>query len=158
MRPADLEGLVQRELDRLRAPQAPATLLPRVMAAVHAWARRPWFRRAWFTWPRAWQAAAVAALMLGAASVALVLPGVFATVAGAISVAAPDALRDDRALAGLVESARQMDVLLDAARVVRRALLQPIVAYVCVLVVLMWLALAAFALALNQLVLGKAFS
>ena len=34
-----------------RLPRAPHTLLPRVLAAVQAWAQRPWYERAWFTWP-----------------------------------------------------------------------------------------------------------
>src|SRR5215510_13938089 len=60
MLPADLERTVHRELQRLPLPRAPHTLLPRVLAAVDAWARRPWYTRAWFTWPLAWQAASVA--------------------------------------------------------------------------------------------------
>ena len=64
MNPDDLERLTHRELHRLPAPRAPRTLLPRVMAAVEAWANRPWYTRAWFTWPLGWQVASAAALVL----------------------------------------------------------------------------------------------
>src|SRR6478752_931002 len=56
----DLEALASRELRRLPLPRAPQTLLPRVLAAVDAWARRPWYMRAWFTWPLGWQGASLA--------------------------------------------------------------------------------------------------
>src|SRR4051812_50169104 len=57
----DLERRVGDELRRLTSPQAPGTLLPRVLAAVDAWSRRPWYTRAWFTWPLGWQIASIAA-------------------------------------------------------------------------------------------------
>ena len=60
MNPDDLERLAHHELHRLPAPRAPRTLLPRVMAAVEAWANRPWYTRAWFTWPLGWQVASLA--------------------------------------------------------------------------------------------------
>ena len=56
----DLAALVDRELRRLPAPQAPETLLPRVLATVDAWARQPWYTRAWFTWPTGWRIASLA--------------------------------------------------------------------------------------------------
>ena len=60
----DLERVAQRALERLPAPRAPHTLLPRVMAAVQQWTRRPWYARAWVTWPLGWQALSTAALVL----------------------------------------------------------------------------------------------
>src|SRR3954467_15095535 len=60
----ELESRVDRDLRRLPLPMAPATLLPRVLAAVDAWARRPWYTRAWFTWPAGWQAASIVAVLL----------------------------------------------------------------------------------------------
>src|SRR4029450_4834111 len=53
-----------RELRRLPSPVAPHTLLPRVLAAVDAWARRPWYTRAWFTWPAGGQVASIVAVLL----------------------------------------------------------------------------------------------
>ena len=47
-----LASRIQRELGRLPLIEAPASLLPRVMAAVEARARQPWWRRSWLSWPR----------------------------------------------------------------------------------------------------------
>src|ERR1700736_1870656 len=74
MHPVDLETLVDRELRQLPLPRAPHTLLPRVLAAVQAWAQRPWYERAWFTWPLAWQMASVSALILIVCAGAALLP------------------------------------------------------------------------------------
>ncbi|MEZ5316777.1 MAG: hypothetical protein R2752_05200 [Vicinamibacterales bacterium] len=56
----DLETRLGRALRALPLPMAPATLLPRVMAAV----RRPWYARAWVTWPRPAQALSIIAAAL----------------------------------------------------------------------------------------------
>jgi hypothetical protein len=69
MEPADLERLTDRALRALPPPRAPQTLLPRVLAAVAAEARRPWYARAWLNWPLQWQlASGAAALMVVVAS------------------------------------------------------------------------------------------
>ena len=47
-----LEDLVHRRLRQLPELEAPATLLPRVMAAIVARQQLPWWRRSWTTWPR----------------------------------------------------------------------------------------------------------
>ena len=47
-----LASRIQRELARLPLVEAPASLLPRVMAAVEARVRQPWWRRSWLSWPR----------------------------------------------------------------------------------------------------------
>ena len=47
-----LASRIQRELGRLPLIEAPASLLPRVMAAVAARARQPWWKRSWLSWPR----------------------------------------------------------------------------------------------------------
>jgi len=47
-----LEDLIHHELKRLPLRQAPATLTPRVLAAIRAQARRPWWQRPLATWPR----------------------------------------------------------------------------------------------------------
>jgi len=61
-----LEREIERELSSLDPPRAPATLLPRVMAAV----ARPWYTRAWLSWPMPAQvlsATAMVALSVGLA-------------------------------------------------------------------------------------------
>src|SRR5689334_21333208 len=67
-----LERQVHGELRRLPLPLAPDTLLPRVLAAVDAWARKPWYTRAWFTWPIGWQIASILLVALGAVGLWLV--------------------------------------------------------------------------------------
>ncbi len=70
MDPADLERLIDAQLKQLPAPQAPATLLPRVLAA--ACRPAPWHARPWLAWPRPWQVASATlfvALGIGAAMV-----------------------------------------------------------------------------------------
>lgn len=129
MRFDDLERRVGEGLRRLPAPTAPATLLPRILAAVDAWARRPWYERAWFTWPLGWQTA----------SVAFVALAVYAT------WTAPPVP------ASIVATT-------NAGGVIWRTLFEPLLGYVVGLVVLMCLACAAFGAALNYLFLERTAS
>jgi hypothetical protein len=125
----DLERRMRDELTRLPSPVAPASLLPRVLAAVDAWVSRPWYARAWFTWPLAWQAASVVfvALALYATWVAPPLP------------------------ASIVATG-------NAGGVIWRTLIEPLLGYVVGLVVLMGLACAVFGAALNYLFLERTAS
>src|SRR5215218_10364747 len=148
MDPAELEGLVDRELRKLPAPRAPRTLLPRVMAAVDASARRPWYTRAWLTWPAAWQAASVIVLLGALAGAALLLPGVQAA-ANTLSFVA-------NVQGDVAETTRDIEVATTAFRVLWNALLAPVVPYAFGLVLLMCVACAVFGTALNHLVFGKA--
>jgi len=145
---SDLERLVDRELSKLPAPRAPRTLLPRVMAAVDAAARRPWYTRAWFTWPVGWQIASVTAAIVLLTGVVMLLPG-------AASVA-----RETPVVAGVSgevsAAAQQVESVTTAARVVWRALLAPVVPYAFGLVLIMSLACGIFGTVLNHLVFGKA--
>jgi hypothetical protein len=126
MQPSDLERTVDRELRRLPSPRAPHTLLPRVLAAVDAWSRRPWYTRAWFTWPLAWQVASIAA-------VALLVYGVW------MLPPAPSAVTTTTS----------------AGRVVWRTLIEPFLTYVAVVIVLMGLAWGGLGAARNKKMLGK---
>ena len=125
----DLEHRVHDELRRLPAPVAPETLLPRILAAVDAWATRPWYARAWFTWPLAWQAV----------SIALVALAVYAT------WTAPPLP------ASIVATT-------SAGGVIWRTLIEPLLGYLVGLVVLMCLACAVFGAALNYLFLERTAS
>jgi hypothetical protein len=122
---AELERDTDRELRRLPSARAPQTLLPRVLAAVDLWARRPWYARAWFTWPLAWQAASIAALAL------LIY-----------------AMSDVPAPASVVTT-------VSATRVLWNALIEPLLPYIVAIVVLMCLACAAFGVALNYVLLER---
>jgi hypothetical protein len=125
----DLERRVHAELRLLPAPLAPGTLLPRVLAAVDAWARRPWYERAWFTWPLGWQIVSVAAL-------AFAVYGTWNLPPMPASVVATT----------------------NAGGVLWRALIEPLLGYVVGLVVLMCLACALFGAALNYLFLERTAS
>jgi hypothetical protein len=122
MDPADLERLVARELADLPRPRAPRTLLPRVLAATaqqHAPVAAP---TGWSTWPLAWQAAAIAGLLL-------------------LVVGAPMLLSSPPA-----EVSNTARKVADAATVVRAfwdLLLQPVATYVVILAVSLTLACAA---------------
>lgn len=46
-----LEKLIHRELEKLPDQEAPASLVPGVMAALESAARKPWWHRPWSAWP-----------------------------------------------------------------------------------------------------------
>lgn len=129
MRFDELERRVHDELRRLPAPFAPETLIPRVLAAVDAWARRPWYARAWFTWPVGWQAA----------SIVLVALGIYATW-------------------NLPPLPASVVATTNAGGVIWRTLIEPLLGYVVGLVVLMCVACAVFGAALNYLFLERTAS
>ena len=123
---AELESLADRELRGLPVPRAPQTLLPRVLAAVDAWARRPWYMRAWFTWPYGWQAVSTAAL-------AAIVYAMFNVPSAPPSVV----------------------TAMSASRVLWDALIEPLLPYLLAIVVLMCLACAVFGMALNYVLLER---
>lgn len=150
MSPRDLERLIHEELRRLPLLRAPHTLLPRVLAAVEEWARRPWYRRAWFTWPQAGQIASLTAL------VAIVV-GAMAFVPSAQRVAEHAV---ETFAGGLIASAAgvltRAEIAASTARTVWAALVQPVALYALPFVSLMMLACVAFGAALNRVLFERA--
>jgi hypothetical protein len=144
----DLARDVQTALDWLPAPRAPATLLPRVMAAVHSRDFEPWYGRAWLSWPLAWQmttAVLLLALVAGAAVLALS--------AGSLDVA----WRAGGDLgARLTEITAGAETAAACMRVLWRLLLGPAVTALFVLAVGMSLASVAVWAALSRIALGGA--
>jgi hypothetical protein len=149
MHPADLEQLVHRELTQLPTPRAPRTLLPHVLAAVRQWAERPWYARAWLTWPRAWQGVSIAALVVLLAGSAVIVSSAQAAASDAASTFVSGAL------GGVTGIAQRTEAAMNAARVLWRALLEPLVAYAFALAVLMCLACAACGAALTHVAFGR---
>jgi hypothetical protein len=141
---ADLEQLVHEELRRLPAPVAPRTLLPRVMAAVQAWAERPWYARAWFTWPIGVQVLSVATVVGLLAGAAVIAPDVEQLVRDAIASRASGPATD------IASAMHQAEAGVLAARALWRALGAPLVPYVFIVVALMCLACVTFGTALNR--------
>ena len=149
MSPVDLETLVGRELRRLPVPRAPHTLLPRVMAAVQAWAQRPWYERAWFTWPLGWQVASIAALVLIVVGGGMLVPRTIAVAGAAASTFTGRVMEDVAPVTQLAEGTA------NAARVIWRVLFEPVAIYAFAIVLLMWLACAAFGAALTRVVFER---
>jgi hypothetical protein len=148
MLPRDLEPIVGHELRRLPMPRAPETLLPRVMAAVQAWARRPWYARAWFTWPIGLRAALAAVLIVIAAGVAAIYPLARAAVVELLTKPAAD-------IAGLLAPAvHSIQTAAAAARVLWQVLLEPLALYSFALAAVMCLAGAAVAAAIGRLTMA----
>ena len=133
MDPADLERLLDRELKQLPRPLAPRTLLPRVMTATAAASQAP-AATGWSTWSAAWQAAAVATLLLFVAGLSWLIAAPPAPVSAATRTAG--------------ETAAVMRLFWDV-------LLQPVVTYIFVVGVALALACAA-AWAAFELALGGA--
>lgn len=130
---AELERLLDRELKRLPAAQAPRTLLPRVMAAAQGLApASP--ATGWSTWSPTWQAANIAVLLLLVATVFWL----FST---------PPAQ--------VVEGTRTAGEIAAVMRVFWDVLLQPVATYIFVLGLSLALACAA-AWAALELALGGA--
>lgn len=146
MNPIDLETRIDRTLRRSHAPRAPQTLLPRVLAAVQEWSQRPWYSRAWFTWP-------IGGQIVSAAALVLVVIGAAILTASAQSAVDQTAIR---LLSGVMPVAQQAEAVLNAARVVWHAILEPLAVYAFAVVVVMFLACVAFGTALSHVAFGRA--
>ncbi len=60
-----LEAFVRNQLRALPSCKAPATLAPRVMAAIKARAFLPWYKRSFWAWPAGAQAGFLALMVVG---------------------------------------------------------------------------------------------
>jgi hypothetical protein len=147
----ELERLVNRKLRALPLPQAPQTLLPRVMAAARAWARRPWYAREWVTWPLGWQAGSLALLALMLTAATTIAPVIQQLVSDASASLAPRITIDLPRITGGVH------VSATTLRVIWQSLVQPFLPYVFAVIVLMCLASATVVLVLNRVVFGRVF-
>jgi hypothetical protein len=151
MTPTELDDRLDGELQRLPAPAAPPTLLPRVMEAVEKRAHARWYRRAWVTWPAGWQVVSASGIAALVAGLALALPDAQRAAVDLWSVV--DAHVPTTHAADLLRIGRQVAALM---RVSWEVLLQPIAAYVAVLVLAVSLGCTAFWTALNRLAPGGA--
>jgi hypothetical protein len=145
----DLEYVVHRRLQQLPMPPAPATLLPRVMQRVQAWAARPWYQRAWFTWPAGWQAASLAVFAALIGVLAAGVPSLSAFVQTQVSSVVGGAASH------VPDLGPRSEAFLSAAQVLWHALVHPVLVYAFVLVMVMAVMCATVAVALNRVVFGK---
>ena len=146
---AELEQHVDRALADLPPLTAPGTLLPRVLAAVQAWADRPWYQRAWLTWPVGLQVASAALLVLMVAGGALAMPLVQAQ--GARLVAFVSA----RGPIDLPNLGASLRVTAIAFVLVWRALVQPLLLFVLPIAFMAGVAGAAVLTALNRVLVER---
>src|SRR5262249_28028707 len=137
--------LVDTKLKQLPLPQAPPTLLPRVLQAVREWAERPWYARAWLAWPLGWQAASLVALALLVGGGVWIWPYAQA----AASTATPQ-------LAAWLRLASRVEATTHAGRVLWVALLAPVAAAIVILMMVTCALGVAFGAMLNRVAIGKA--
>jgi len=142
----DLEQFVDAELKRLPTPQAPRTLLPRVLAAT---AGQPHTEptRGWLAWPRAWQFA-------GGAVAMIVVFGIWKLVAFAQPFIA--SLLPSPEFGRAAAFTHSADDAVTVARVLWEVLLQPVATYVSVLAISFALACALLWSAVERLAPGGA--
>jgi hypothetical protein len=158
MHDPDLDAPLAAALSRLSTVRAPETLLPRVLAATQAMAARPWYARTWDTWPQPYQTASVAVCLLVLAAMTLTMP--FADAwwidAGTLTGGRVDAylgvFHDAARLARIAEAVGR------AAGNLWHALSVPLLVYAAGIGTLSCLVMALFAVALDRLTPGKAFS
>lgn len=146
---AELERHVDHALADLPPLGAPDTLLPRVLAAVQAWAERPWYQRAWLTWPVGLQVASAALLSLVIAGSALAIPLVQAQGAEAIAFASARMPFD---VPNLGASLR---VTVIALVLTWRTLVQPLLLFVLPIAFMAGVAGAAILTALNRVLVER---
>jgi hypothetical protein len=151
MHPADLEREVGLGLRSLPEVPAPASLLPRVMAAVHAWSVRPWYERAWFTWPIELQIASGAVLTALFAAAVLLSPALGEGLRGLAQPVAGPVLSYANEITGDV--AGGVGVL----RSVWNAMIQPLILVASPIVALMCALCATLGLLLSRFASGRAF-
>ena len=151
MRPNDSEHVVDRALKRLPTPHAPHTLLPRVMAAVESRAARS-APRPWLVWPLAWQIASVTILIALGVGMAWLWPHAPSIVPQATAALVEGTLTEVSTFVS--EAVNKASTVVNVIRIVWHALVQPLVAYVLVLVLVMCAACATFGAALGRVVLG----
>ena len=164
-RPVDapLDGPLDARLDaslaRLTTMRAPETLLPRVMVATRHLAARPWYARTWDAWPIAHQRLSVAVCLLVLAAMTMTVPLGDGTWLEAI-VARTNGRFDTwlQALHDMGHIARDAGAVTNTAGSLWQALSVPLLLYASVVGVLLCLVVGLFAVALNRLTPGKAFS
>jgi hypothetical protein len=146
---ADLERHVDRVLADLPPLGAPDTLLPRVLAAVQAWADRPWYQRAWLTWPAGLQAASVTLLILLLLGGAMAMPLVQAEAARAAALIAT------RLPIDWPNIGSSFGVRASALVLVWRALIQPLLPFALAIAFMAGVASAVVVTALNRVLLER---
>ena len=141
MNSKDLEDLIDRELKGLPLPQAPPTLLPRVLAAIESPLQRPWYRRTWSHWPpvlRLVSAGMMGVVLAGLTFVEPLFQGALRDVLSVVVQPVMNLTGDLRATFGAVEA-------------LRRVLIEPLLGYLVVLGIMMGTTCAGLGAALTRM-------
>ena len=138
---------IDRALKGLPAPRAPRTMLPRIMAAVESRAARS-APRPWVDWPLGWQLASAALVIVFAIGVGRQWPGAESAIGRSVAPVI------DSVTSAVGDLTDRTSVFVTLARVVWRAVLQPLSGYALLLVLVMGAACATFGAALNRVALG----
>ena len=146
---ADLEKSVDEALKALPSPRAPGNLLPRVLLAVQQAALRPWYTREWLSWPRGWQVASAAALLVLLAAVTSGLPLALET--AQTSSLSREVVRPAGA------AAQQLAAGVRAAELVWQVLLQPVVSAAALVFLLMASICVVVGVVISRVALGEVF-
>jgi hypothetical protein len=153
----DLEHAVTAALRDLPEPEAPATLLPRVMAAVHAREQRPWYAQPWPRWSPLHQVTVVTACLL-------ILVAAITFAAPALSSAA-NATGAQTMLGPLIDFVRSAQNLLSVVTTIAatagtlwQRLCGPLVIYAALLVVLLGGAIGMLGTALHHFTQQRALT
>ena len=154
-----LDASLDGALSRLTELHAPETLLPRVMAATQRLTARPWYARTWDTWPVAHQRMSVAVCLLVLAAMTVTVPLTDGTWLKAV-VARTDGRFDGwlQTLHEVGRIARRAEAVTNTAGSLWQGLSVPLLLYASVVGALLCLVMGLFAVALNRLTPGKAFS
>ena len=157
MSEGDLEHALTAALRDLPEPEAPVTLLPRVMAAVHAREQRPWYVRPWPTWSPLHQVTGVTGCLL-------VLVAAITFAAPALSSAA-NATGVHAMLGPLTDLARSAQNLLSVVSTIAgtagtlwQRLCGPLVVYAALVVVLLGGAIGMLGTALHHFTQQRALT
>lgn len=138
----DLE--LDRELGELPSPVAPASLLPRVLAAVAPPEPSAWYSRPWLTWPHGLRVASAVAVLVTVAALAGGAP--------MLRWLSPDlAANVARVLNPLHSLGQAVQQIATITRVFWHVWLEPIALYLLALVVLLSLAVTAALSLVNRL-------
>ena len=141
MNSKDLEELIDRELKGLPLPEAPSTLLPRVLAAIESPLQSPWYRQTWSHWPpvlRLLSAGMVGVVLIVLTFLEPLFQGALRDILSVVVQPVMNLTGDLRAAFGAVES-------------LRRVLIEPLLGYLVVLGIMMGTTCAGLGAALTRM-------
>jgi hypothetical protein len=148
MTPGELERWIDRKLNALPLPEAPPTLVPRVLESIRRHEAVPWYGRGWSRWPRHWQVLSLAT------AAGLVVAGVWIGPAiqdGLLRIWSPI---QGNAVAPIVGLGRGAAALAGVVAPLWRAFVAPLWGYLFLISLMTGTSCAVLAAVLNRVTLG----